>query len=128
MLVLLCSYNFFHCSCEGYMFTWPNVDIVVLSAILSNAMISKRDLVKDLTLKCKTTFIRYNFKVIISFKVCSKIEINKFFENIVLMIYKDHSTVGKRNIIRISVFLGTPNKIFHQQTKFKLKNKTKRTH
>ena len=110
------------------MFTWPNVDIVVLSAILSNAIISKRDLAKDLTLKCKTTFIRYNFKVIISFKVCSKIEINKFFENIVLMIYKDHSTVGKRNIIRISVFLGTPNKIFHQQTKFKLKNKTKRTH
>lgn len=128
MLVLLCSYNFFHCSCEGYMFTWPNVDIVVLSAILSNAIISKRDLVKDLTLKCKTTFIRYNFKVIISFKVCSKIEIKNFFQNIVLMIYKDHSAVGKRNIIRISVFLGTPNKIFHQRTKFKLKNKTKHTH
>lgn len=79
MLVLFCYYNFFHCSCETYMFSRPNANVVFFSVIVTNAIISKWELVKELTLKCKTSSIRCKLKVYISFKVCRKNEINKFF-------------------------------------------------
>ena len=37
----------------------------------------------------------------------------------VLLIYKNHSTVGEGGITRISTFLGTPNKLLQRQTKFR---------
>ena len=79
LLVLLCYDNFPHCSCKTYMFTRPNLNTVILSTITSNTIISKPELVKELSLKCKTTFIRRKLKIDISFQISSKIENNKNF-------------------------------------------------